>query len=52
MCQLNGEQHHRKKFIKNFVATLLKGRFFIFFTVAFLLFLDPVGGSNPVGPIA
>ena len=27
-------------------------RFFVFFTVAFLLFLTPVGGSNPEGQIA
>ena len=35
-----------------FVATHLKERFFVFFTVAFLLFLAPAGGSNPAGPIA
>ena len=35
-----------------FVATLLKGRFFILFTVAFLLFLALAGGSNPAGPNA
>ena len=34
-----------------FVATHLKGQFFVFFTVAFLLFLAPAGGSNPAGPI-
>ena len=32
-----------------FVATHLKGRFFVFFTVAFLLFLAHAVGSNPVG---
>ena len=31
---------------------LYKGRFFVFFTVAFLLFLAHTGGSNPAGPIA
>ena len=30
----------------------LKGRFFVFFTTAFLLLLAPAGGSNPAGPIA
>ena len=35
-----------------FVTSHLLGRFFVFFTVAFLLFLAPVGGSNPAGPIA
>ena len=30
-----------------FVATHFKGRFFVFFTVGFLLFLD----SNPAGPL-
>ena len=34
-----------------FVATHPKGRFFVFFTVAFLLFIAPAGGSNPAGPI-
>ena len=34
-----------------FVTLHLKGRFFIFFTVGFLLFLSPAGGSNPAGPI-
>ena len=35
-----------------FVATHLKGQFFVFFKVAFFLFLAPVGGSNPARPIA
>ena len=35
-----------------FVTSHIMGRFFVFFTVAFLLFLEPAGGSNPVGPIA
>ncbi len=35
-----------------FVTTLLKGRFFVSFTVAFLLFLAPAWGSNPVGQSA
>ena len=35
-----------------FVAMHLKGRFFVFFTVAFLLFLATAGGSNPAGQIA
>ena len=34
-----------------FVSSHLMGRFFVFFTVAFLLFLAPAGGSNPAGPI-
>ena len=32
-------------------TSLHKERFFVFFTVAFLLFLAPAGGSNPAGPI-
>ena len=40
------------KGIVPFVATLLKRRFFVFFTVAFLLFLALVGDSNPAGPTA
>ncbi len=35
-----------------FVATLLKGRFWVFFTLAFLLFLSSAICSNPAGPIA
>ena len=35
-----------------FMATHLKGRFIVFFTVAFLLFLAPTGSSYPAGPIA
>ncbi len=31
-------------------SALNPGAVFLFFTVAFLLFLNPVGGSNPVGP--
>ncbi len=44
----------RKKIwgIVPFVATLHKWRFFVFFTVAFLLFLALAGGSNPMGSIA
>ena len=38
--------------IAPFVATHLNGRFFVFFTVAFFLFLAPLGGFNPAGPIA
>ena len=34
-----------------FVTSHLMRRFFVFFTVAFLLFLVPAGGSNPAGPI-
>ena len=48
-------QHNNKeenKGIFPIVATHLKGRFFVFFTVTFLLFLAPAGGSNPAGPIA
>ena len=37
--------------IVSLVATLLKWRFFVFFTVALVLFLVPAGGSNPAGPI-
>ncbi len=49
------EQHRKNTCFENlgmvpFVD--LEGRFFIFFTVAFLLFLAPVGGSNHVGQIA
>ncbi len=35
-----------------FVETLLRGRFFVLFTVGFLLFLAPAEGSKPAEPIA
>ncbi len=35
-----------------FMATQLKGRFFVFLTVDFLLFIASAGGSNPAGQIA
>ena len=35
-----------------FVTSHLMGRFFVFFTIAFLLFLAPAEGSNHAGPIA
>ncbi len=34
-------------FIVLFVTSHLKGRFFVFFTIGFLLFLAPAGGTNP-----
>ena len=40
-----------KKGIVPFVTSRLIGRFVVFFTVDFLLFLAPAGGSNSVGPI-
>ena len=35
-----------------FMAMHLKGRFFVFFTTAFLLFLASAEGSHPAGLIA
>ena len=40
-----------KKGIVPFVTSHLKGRFFVFFTEGFLLFLATAGGSYPAGPI-
>ena len=34
-----------------FVTSHPMGRFFVYFTVDFLLFLAPARGPNPVGPI-
>ena len=37
--------------IVTFVTSLLMGRFVVFFTVDFFLFLAPAVGSNTAGPI-
>ena len=48
--------HNRLAFLEKsgiipFVTSHLKGRFFVFFTVNFLLFLASAGGSNPAGQL-
>jgi len=43
--------YKKKSGIVPFVATLLNSRFLHIFTVAYLLFLAPVKGSNPAGKL-
>ncbi len=46
-----GNHHTKILGIVPFLTSHLKGRFFVFFTEGFFLFLATAGGSNPAGPI-